>query len=467
MRSLAFSFLWLLTVAPAAAQTVIDFEYDDAGTSLLEGDDASAAFVAQGVSFYFVGGATHPVIAVEGQPSIAYSYVQGSTPFYDVASSGVNTVTDGPASAELGATFSDPVSDVSFALHDFGDCVPSVAVGAPVTLTLNAFDAAGSVVASDTYTVLRYGVGSPLDGHVATISLTGTGIVSAETSGLVVDCGWAIDDFTFTVENLPPVADPGEPRNGVEGSAISMSGGTSSDSDGTIVEYAWDCTDDGIYDVVGATATASCTYDDDGGFTVRLLVTDDDGSTDEATTAVTVANVDPTIDSTPSTEAAEGTLWTYQATRTDPAGENDPPTWSMTTAPAGMTVDAAAGLVEWTPSAADGTAGSANIELGVTDGDGGSDSQVFTLVVAGLGDGDDDDSGGDDDDSADDDDSGDDDDSSGDDDDASDDDDAAGDDDDVGVADCGCSVRSSARPGSALVFAVILVIGLAPRRRRL
>ena len=377
--------------------------------------------------------------------------------------------------------------------------------GSPVTIDLNGLDAAGTVVASDSYTVNRYAGGSALDGHVHTLSMTGAGIVSVETSGLALDCGWAVDDFTFTVENLPPTADSGESASGSEGSPVSLSGAASSDSDGVIVEYAWDCTDDGVWDVVGAQPTATCTYGDDGTYTVRLLVTDDDGATGETILPAAVANVDPSIDSIPPTEAFEGQLLSYQATRIDPADANDPPLWTLAAGPAGMAIDASTGLLEWTPTAPQAQLGSAAAQVSVDDGDGGSDTQSFTLTVVPLS-GDDDDSAGDDDDDAagdDDDDSGDDDDdSTGDDDDATgDDDDATGDDDDdvtgdddddstgnddddvtgddddatmVGddddstddTPDCGCSVRAGRAPPGSLFLLASLTGALVIRRRR-
>lgn len=71
----------------------------------------------------------------------------------------------------------------------------------------------------------------------------------------------------------------------VDERTISISGTGSSDPDGTIAAYLWDFGD-------GKTATGSTTthtYDDDGTYTVRLTVTDDDGSTGTTTRPVSVA----------------------------------------------------------------------------------------------------------------------------------------------------------------------------------
>ncbi|MDX1455177.1 MAG: S8 family serine peptidase [Gammaproteobacteria bacterium] len=67
--------------------------------------------------------------------------------------------------------------------------------------------------------------------------------------------------------------------------SCSFDGSASSDSDGSIVSYAWDFGD-------GATAsgaTASHSYAADGDYTVSLTVTDDDGATDTTSTTVSVS----------------------------------------------------------------------------------------------------------------------------------------------------------------------------------
>ncbi|TFW00235.1 PKD domain-containing protein [Leifsonia flava] len=71
--------------------------------------------------------------------------------------------------------------------------------------------------------------------------------------------------------------------------SLSVDGGTSTDSDGTIASYAWNFGD-------GATATtptATHPYAAAGTYNVSLTVTDDDGATNTTTTAVTVSAPPP------------------------------------------------------------------------------------------------------------------------------------------------------------------------------
>ncbi len=80
----------------------------------------------------------------------------------------------------------------------------------------------------------------------------------------------------------------------------------------------------------------------------------------------------PTITSTPSTSATVNQAYAYQAQ----ASGTTPITWSLVTAPAGMTIGAS-GLVSWTPSAT----GSYPVELRASNSV-GSTTQSYTLVVS-------------------------------------------------------------------------------------
>ncbi len=84
---------------------------------------------------------------------------------------------------------------------------------------------------------------------------------------------------TAPVANVPPTAVIVITPTGVTGEEVFYDASGSSDSDGTIVSYAWDFGD-------GRTATEvspSWVYDVQDTYTVTLTVTDDDGATDVAT----------------------------------------------------------------------------------------------------------------------------------------------------------------------------------------
>ncbi len=94
--------------------------------------------------------------------------------------------------------------------------------------------------------------------------------------------------------NQSPVANPGGPYAGAEGSAISFNGTASIDLDGDALTYAWDFESDGVVDAM--TATASQIYRDNGSYTAKLTVDDGNGGTNSQTVAVTVTNVAPSLE---------------------------------------------------------------------------------------------------------------------------------------------------------------------------
>ncbi len=122
----------------------------------------------------------------------------------------------------------------------------------------------------------------------------GTGIPLANPGGAV------FDNFRFghtsglpPVFNQPPVASVGGPYSGIRGTAIALNGSASGDADGTIVSYAWNFGDG----TTGTGATVSHVYATAGNFTATLTVTDNEGATGSASTAVVVSN--PTVNQLP------------------------------------------------------------------------------------------------------------------------------------------------------------------------
>ena len=88
-------------------------------------------------------------------------------------------------------------------------------------------------------------------------------------------------------------------------------------------------------------------------------------------------NVAPVITSTPVTNATVNDPYTYDVEATDDNG--DTLTYSLDTAPAGMTIDTASGLINWTPVAAQ--VGDNPVTVRVSDGEGGFATQSFQVVV--------------------------------------------------------------------------------------
>jgi RHS repeat-associated protein len=91
-------------------------------------------------------------------------------------------------------------------------------------------------------------------------------------------------------------------------------------------------------------------------------------------------NDPPQITSTPPTTATEGVTWYYAALGKDADG--DPFTWSLAQAPAGMTIHASTGLVEWTPGPT--SAGTVPVAVRATDDGGAHYTQAFAITVDGV-----------------------------------------------------------------------------------
>jgi PKD repeat protein len=160
------------------------------------------------------------------------------------------------------------------------------------------------------------------DGSSATAQKTFSTPGSHTVSLKVTDASGATDTVTQTIAiaNREPTAaftySPTSPKTGEPVSFTS----TSTDSDGSIVGYAWDLNGDGQFDD-GSGDTAQRTFQLPGDYTVRLQVTDNDGATAVATETVSIANRPPTA-SFGYTPANPKTLEpvTFTSSSTDPEG---------------------------------------------------------------------------------------------------------------------------------------------------
>ena len=179
--------------------------------------------------------------------------------------------------------------------------------------------------------------------------------------------------ITVTGANTPPTAAAGGPYTSDEGVSVTLDGSGSSDADGTIVGWSWDCEGDGTAD--GASPTQPCTYPDDGSYTASLTVTDDDGATATGTASVTVANLAPSVLSVNvPQDIDEGQLVGFGATGSDP-GPVDTLTWTWAWG------DGTADSTGDTPTHAFADDGSFTVVTTADDGDGGTDSSTVTVPV--------------------------------------------------------------------------------------
>lgn len=113
---------------------------------------------------------------------------------------------------------------------------------------------------------------------------------------------------------------------------------------------------------------------------ITVKVTDSGGLSASQTFNITVqsGNHPPTITSTPPFTATEGQLYTYAVAATDP-DPGDVLGYSLTTAPTGMTIDPATGLIGWTPATAQ--IGVHTVAVQVKDPGGFTVTQTYTLTV--------------------------------------------------------------------------------------
>ena len=180
--------------------------------------------------------------------------------------------------------------------------------------------------------------------------------------------------------NHAPVAAPGGPYAGTEGTSVAFDGRASSDSDGDALTYAWTFGDSST----GSGATPSHTYADNGAFTVTLTVTDGRGGVSvPVTTTATIDNAAAVVTAAAQT-ATVAESFTFSATFTD-AGANDGP-WSYTIvwgdSSAQTTGSATTQSTPITASHTYAATGTDTVQLTVSDKDGGAGVAKAVVTVA-------------------------------------------------------------------------------------
>src|SRR5207244_11376703 len=95
---------------------------------------------------------------------------------------------------------------------------------------------------------------------------------------------------------------------------------------------------------------------------------------------VPYANAAPVFQSTPITTATVGQPYQYQVSATDPNGS--PISYVLNSGPIGMSIDAASGLLGWTPTA--GSPAQAAVVVQAYNVRGGQTTQQFNITVSGV-----------------------------------------------------------------------------------
>ncbi len=179
------------------------------------------------------------------------------------------------------------------------------------------------------------------------------------------------DSTTFTVQALldhPTVDSVTIPSTANEGEELTFSASASLQQTGQDLTYTWDFGD-------GETATGETVthaFADDGSFTTTLTVSTPVGGEGTSSQAVTIANVDPTIESVDAPDPMQWQGVALTADATDPGDDTLTYTWDFGdgNTGTGQTVQHA-----WY------TMGTFTTTLTVTDGDGGSAVSTQDVVV--------------------------------------------------------------------------------------
>lgn len=178
-------------------------------------------------------------------------------------------------------------------------------------------------------------------------------------------------DLDPAASNQPPTADPGGAYSGTQGVALAFDGSGSTDTDGSIVDYAWDFGDGST----GSGATPSHTYQNTGTFDVTLTVTDDAGDSDSATTTATIGagNQSPTADPQGPYTGSVGTAVAFDGSgSSDSDGTIASYLWDFGDGTSGN------GATTTHTYTAQGTY---NLSLTVTDNDGAVDSASTSVTI--------------------------------------------------------------------------------------
>ncbi|MBS7614820.1 PKD domain-containing protein [Candidatus Bathyarchaeota archaeon] len=179
-----------------------------------------------------------------------------------------------------------------------------------------------------------------------------------------------IDTLKVTVRNVSPIVEAGVDQTANEGTQVSFSG-SFSDLGADSHTIVWDFGDGSIAE---GTLTPTHTYVDNGVFTVRLTVTDDDGGAGDDTIIVTVNNVAPTVEAGSDLTIEEGSEIIFAGSFIDP-GIVDSHTiiWDFG--------DGQSVYGTLTPSHTYIENGMYTVTLSVTDKDGGTGIDSLTVTV--------------------------------------------------------------------------------------
>jgi len=257
-------------------------------------------------------------------------------------------------------------------------------VGTPYAYNLTATDPGRCAVL---WSLDTAPVGMSIDPTLGTVRWTPTADeVGSQAVTVRVTDGLAQSTQSFSVAvhgvDVPPLITSEPPTQGAVGSPYSYPVVVQYSGAGALT-YALTTAPAGMkIDRYSGLMQWTPTTDQLGPEAVALSVTDPLGGVATQTFTVVVAAtplvLPPTITSQPAFVGTAGALYQYAVRATDPAGLAL--TYSLTASPAGMTIDPASGLINWTPDA--GQAGLSLVTVVATNTGSAAASQTFTVLVS-------------------------------------------------------------------------------------
>ena len=178
----------------------------------------------------------------------------------------------------------------------------------------------------------------------------------------------------MTVSNVDPTADAGADQSVNEGDTVSFAGSFTDPGSADTHTIEWDF---GDTSTDSGSLTPTHVYADDGIYTVKLTVTDDDGGVGIDTLTVTVENAPPVVDAGADQSVDEGDTVSFSGSFTDPgSGDTHTIEWDFG--------DTSTDLGSLTPTHVYADNGVYTVELTVTDNNGGVGTDTLTVTVSNV-----------------------------------------------------------------------------------
>ncbi|MGB2985952.1 MAG: putative Ig domain-containing protein, partial [Phycisphaerae bacterium] len=403
---------WVAVLGPFAVEVGVTDAWDASETVTFDGEvlpetppriTSTPPFTAQIDEVY-----TYQVIAVDDEgDTLTYSFVVAPSGMSIDDATGLATWT--PASAQIGShevgirvddgrggwatqtyTLTVSLTGENHPPQITSTPLFTAAVGQEYIYQVTATDEDGDTLA---YSIDTAPAGASIDSGTGLLTWTPVlGQVGSRTIKIRVDDGtggWATQEYGVTVslfgDNVAPVITSTPTFTAAPG-ATYLYDVEASDPDGDPLSYLLDVAPvgmtidaaTGLIEWVPADAQLGC-------HEVVAKAVDNKGGWAAQSYTITVSqfgdNTAPRVISTPLFTAAVDALYDYQVQAVDDDG--DPLAFELSTAPAGMTIDTASGLIAWTPAA--DQIGTHAVELRVSDGRGASASQSYNVTASSDG----------------------------------------------------------------------------------